>query len=137
MRADAATTAAVRALIERLSAACEQRDVERALACFITREDVVLVGSGVAERADGRTQLRALLDGLLAQFSLRWTWDRCEVWSRDSLAWAMLEGAFHARGDRDENVSGPYRLCAVLEHDSDTWRIALFHGSEPSLTGSE
>jgi len=135
VRADADTAVGVLAVLDELGAACQERNVERALACFSSSADVVLVGSGVGERADGHEQLRALVAGLLTQFAILWTWDRREVWATDSFAWAMLEGSFHAHGDIDE-LSGAYRLCVVLERDTAaTWRLVLFHGSEPSLTG--
>lgn len=119
------------AVIEELSEACRARDVDRTLRCFVESPDTILLGSGEGERADGVDELRALLNGLLSQFALWWTWDRRDLRASGDVAWAMLEGAYHARGDVGDEFGGAYRLCAVLLRQGTDWRIATFHGSEP------
>jgi hypothetical protein len=105
-----------------------QRDAARALELFAPDDDIWFGGSDVSERAEGPSQLRALLDFVArSPRSFRFTWDTHKVRIEGGVAWVLGEGRLAVDGAD----AGLYRALAILVERDGSWLWHTHHGSLP------
>ena len=121
------------AAAERLSAAFAARDVDAALACFVTDDDIGYAGSEQAETATGRDAVSALLKALFARDeAYSWRVTDARVHAYGGCAYLFAEADGRARTDAGGNVPFPYRISGVLEQDGGRWLWRHCQGGEPT-----
>jgi ketosteroid isomerase-like protein len=128
--------ASVVAATERLSAAFAARDVDAALACFVTDDDIGYVGSEEAENAAGRAAVEALLGKLFARDEA-YSWQVTKALVREygdcAYLFAEADGLVHT--DAGGTVPFAYRISGVLEDIGGRWKWRHCHGCEPTGEG--
>ena len=127
------SAAAVIAAADRLSAAFAARDIDAALDCFVTDDDIGYTGSELGETASGRDAVSALLEAVFARdeaYSWRVTDARVHVYGR--CAYLFTEADGQVRTDAGETVPFPYRISGVLEEHGGRWRWRHCQGGEPA-----
>ena len=118
--------------LHNLSTAFAARDVEAALDCFVSHDDLIYSGSEVGEVAAGREELGVLLAGLFGR-DVAYSWHVTKIWSRSrgALELVTAEAIGHARGG-GEDADFAYRLTGALSLEGEGWRWLQLHGSEPA-----
>jgi ketosteroid isomerase-like protein len=133
MSPSAEVVAAVRSAADRLSAAFTARNVDAALDCFVTDDDIGYAGSERAETAAGRGAVSALFKAVFARdeaYSWRVTAASVHVYGGCAYVFAEADGV--ARTDAGETVPFPYRISGVLEESGGRWRWRHCQGAEPT-----
>lgn len=132
MRADDQTQAEVTALLDRVTKAFADRDIESFLACFAADPDVAMIGTGADERGVGPDQIGALIKRSWSQSdeaSFRLV--RTSISAAGHAAWVDADAIVNAVvGGRDftENL----RFTIVLEKRPEGWLIVQSHDSLPA-----
>ena len=128
MKADAATTVAVEAVLARLAKVYVTRDVAEMRAVFAPDPGVVMYSPG-AERIDGLDAIVAKAESdwarsEAASLSYRWT----SIWAAGDVAWAATDADFTVRAGGQEQTI-PARITFVLERRGAAWLIVHAHYS--------
>lgn len=132
MRADQDIHAAVVAALDRYTQLVSDRDVDGVCALFLDDPDITYLGSEPEDAATGPQQVRELMTRVLGRpqtYVIRW--QTRLVSARGDVAWVAADTVVHVR-IQDQEWRGPYRVSVILEYRDGNWRIAHFHGSEPS-----
>ena len=127
------SAAAVVAAAERLSAAFAARNVDAALDCFVTDDDIAYAGSEQTEIAVGRAAVSALFKAVFARdeaYSWRVTEASVHTYGNCAYLFAGADGL--ARSDAGETLPFPYRISGVLEEADGRWRWRHCQGAEPA-----
>lgn len=129
MKADAETTAAVEAVIERMAEAYKGRDLEGIMACFAPDPDTILFGTGAEEKRTGPEEIQFQVERDWSQTdSVALAFSSCAVSAAGAVAWAALEGVFELQAN-GERMSFPARVSLVLELRDGRWLIVHSHFS--------
>jgi ketosteroid isomerase-like protein len=119
--------------VRELSAAFAARDLAAALQCFVPGDDVGYAGSELAERADGRDALTALLAGVFQRDeAYAWTPVTTTVHEYGDGAYVFAEAEGVARGDAGDEETFPYRVSGMVERVGDRWLWRHCQGGEPT-----
>jgi ketosteroid isomerase-like protein len=132
MKADEDTTKEVLAVLDRLSAAYEARDLEGACLLFSPNAETSFFGAGGHAPYVGPEGIRTIVGkivGLDEVFTLRLR--EATVSARGDVAWCVADAEIVARLGTAERRH-PYRMTVILEGGRGRWRIAHHHGSEPA-----
>lgn len=122
---------AVRDAIRALDEAFEHRDIQAALK--LCTEDVVFIGSGEGEEAEGRGAIVPMFSALAphlegAEFAV--AWESVDVQLLGDVALIYCSGpAKLLTSNRDATFR--YRLTGVLVRKDGRWLWRVHHGSEP------
>jgi len=137
MKADAQTTAAVEAALQKMTEAYAKRDMNAFLGGYASDADVMVYGTGADERRVGVEQIRAQVTRDWSQSeSAAMAFDRMLVSAAGAVAWAAVDGAFKFRiGGKD--MSMPARATFVLEKRDGRWLIQHAHFSTPASSQEE
>jgi ketosteroid isomerase-like protein len=101
----------------------DDRDPDAFMALWADDDDVVMWGSELTERGDGRAQIRALGESIAAHpGEIRFTWDVRRVRKEGDTVWINAAGSVNG---------SPYRMTAVLVRRHGEWRWHTFSGCEP------
>lgn len=111
--------------------AWDEGDQDRVLA--LCPQDVVFIGSGEGEDAQGRRGLVTMVEALQShadgvEFTVDFTDTTIDILG--DVALITARGAMALVGPRTHR-QGPYRLTAVLVRREGSWRWKSHHGSEP------
>jgi len=122
----------VKALLNRLARAYEERKIDDLMALFAPDPDVVLIGTGVDGRLVGTDEIRARAERDWAQseassFEFGWT----SVSTAGSAALVAADVAARAKIAGQEAVF-PWRLTAALDKRAGKWLVCQFHLSAPA-----
>lgn len=132
MRADDDIQAAVLTTLDRYTQLVSDRDIDGVCDLFLDDPDVTYLGSEPEDAARGPVQVRALMARVLERpqtYVIRW--QTRLVSARGDVAWVAADTMVHVRLG-DQEWRGPYRVTVVFSYRDGMWRIAHFHGSEPS-----
>jgi ketosteroid isomerase-like protein len=137
MKADAATEAAVLAVLNKFGEAYAKRDVEGLLALVAPDPDVVMYGTGADEKRIGRAGIQAQAERDWAQteaaaLTTEWT----SISATDPVAWVAADATFTVRAG-GQALSFPTRVTLVLEHRGAQWLIVQGHFSFPAAEQAE
>jgi ketosteroid isomerase-like protein len=124
------------AVFEGFDAALKRRDVDAIVDLFADDPEVQLWGSDLSERAVGKLEIRALLEGLfsrLPESSVERTFEDPRVHVSGDVAWLTAAGTARWEPGGEPRVI-PYRVTAVLVRTSDGWRWHTHNGSQPNGT---
>lgn len=123
----------LRELLADLSAAFQQRDVSRLLACFSCAPTATYAGSEAGESATGEPDLRRLFTSVLGRegaYSFRFPSLRFNEYNGS--VWVLGEGSgIETRPNRPPEVFA-YRVTGVLVLEESRWRWAVLCGAEPT-----
>ena len=132
MQADAATTAAMTALLAAYREAYLRRDVEGLLALFAPEPDITVMGTGTDELSIGVAVLRNQFTRDITQADeIVWDFPAPVVACLGSVAWTLVQANVHARmGSIREDLA--LRASVVAVRVGDRWLIHQMHCSLPS-----
>ncbi len=137
MRADAKTTAGVRATLSAFADAYAARDRKALEACFAPDPDLILIGTGADERRVGWPEIKAQVERDWAQCDAVWIVSGpLVVSSAGTVAWASGDRNVHVRA-KGREFSLAARVTYVLERRGDRWLIVHSHSSIPNVAQSE
>ena len=132
MRATPQTEAGVRAALQELTDAYQERDPDRVMAMLGPDDDLVLIGTGPDECRMGRAEVRLQLERDFCQSeALAAEYQPLMVSEAGSVAWAVGTATARAIVDGFELVFVG-RFTAVLERLEGTWRFMHLHFSVPA-----
>ena len=132
MRADKKTEAAVKAILDQMTKAYAQRDMDLLLSVFAPDPDVVMYGTGADEKRVGLSEIEAQAERDWSQSeATRMTFGWTSVSAAGPVAWVAADSVFHLEGD-GQRFDLPARLTAVLEKRDEEWLIAQAHFSFPA-----
>jgi ketosteroid isomerase-like protein len=137
MKADAATEAAVRAVLDTFAERYARRDLEGLLALHAPDPDVMMYGTGADEKRVGLAAIQAQLERDWAQTeasALKYGWT--SISAAGSIAWAATDATFQVRV-RGREQSFPVRMTWLLERRGDQWLIVHAHDSFPASEQAE
>ena len=121
----------VRLALIRLNGLLSRRDLS-IVDEFVDRDDALLIGSELGERARGPAQIEAFFEDLFAKpEALSFAWREVDVAVTGEVAWIHADGEVVRKTDSSE-VREPYRLAGVLEPHGGDWKWRLFQGSQPA-----
>ena len=128
MRADAATHAAITALISETYRRMSTPGSD--VGALFSHADMSGAGSGIGELSYGADEARAMGD-FVASRGLTWTAQTITIWEEGNVAWAQILGSVQlARSTGDEDV--PYTTTAVFGRDANgEWQWRYWGGAEP------
>ena len=113
-------------LLAQLSSAIHDQDLMAGTALFC--EDAILAGTDEDELAVGEQIPDLLAMTMSLGVRLRWEWQEPVVRQAGPLAWFYAEGELFVEGTKPR----PYRCSGVAREESGTWRLALWHGAQPT-----
>ena len=129
MRADKKTEAAVKAVLDRLARAYEQRDMDLLVSAFAPDPDVVMYGTGADEKRVGLSEIEAQAERDWSQSdATRMTFGWTSVSAAGPVAWVAADSVFHLEGG-GQRFDLPARLTTVLEKRDDQWLMVQAHFS--------
>lgn len=132
-RPAAEVVAAVLSASNRLSAAFAARDVDAALDCFVSADDIAYAGSERAESAAGRGAVSALFKAVFARDeAYSWRVTKARVLGYDGCAYLFAEADGVARTDTGEIEPFAYRISGLLEEAGGRWQWRHCQGAEPT-----
>lgn len=137
MKADAATEAAVRAVLDTFAERYARRDLEGLLALHVPDSDVMMYGTGEDEKRVGRAAIQAQFERDWAQTeasALVYGWT--SVSATGSVAWAATDAIFQVKA-RGRELAFPVRITWLLERRGDQWLIVHTHTSFPAQEQEE
>src|SRR5689334_19775623 len=127
MDADAATTAAIRHLVDQTYDAMSRPDGE--FAQVFGHESIAVAGSGQGELFYGPADVISAAR-FVASRALSWVPGDIRVWRNNDVAWAQILG--HVQWSDDGAVERvPYWTTGVFGRDGDRWQWLYWGGSEP------
>jgi uncharacterized protein (TIGR02246 family) len=132
MTADSQTQDEVLAVLQGMTRAYHERDLEGVMALYGSDPDVMLIGTGADEVRRGKDAIRTQVQrdwGQTDEVSLALRWGPVSV--AGEVAWAWAEGSFDFRAG-DVEGSLPARVSAVLERRDGQWLIVHSHFSTPA-----
>ena len=137
MRADERTEVEVKAALDAVAKAFEDRDIDGFLACFSPDPDVIMIGTGGDEKGIGSEQIGALIkrswsQSRAASLKLGWT----SISAAGPVAWVAADARVRAEVGGREFVED-LRFTFVLEKRGDRWLIAQSHDSLPAAGQAE
>lgn len=137
MKADAATEAAVKAVLDRMAEGYERRDIAMVLSTFAPDGDVVMYGTGADEKRVGPAEIQTQAERDWSQteaatVALGWT----SISAAGSVAWAAADATFNLKAGGQE-MSLPARITFVLEQRGGEWLIVQSHFSFAAADQSE
>jgi uncharacterized protein (TIGR02246 family) len=129
MKADAATEAAVQAVLDRLAEVYRTRDATLLQAVFAPDPDVVMFSPGASERFVGISEIvtKARSDWARSE-SASLVYRETSISAAGPVAWAAVDADFTVRAAGEERTL-PVHITFVLERRDDEWRIAHAHYS--------
>jgi uncharacterized protein (TIGR02246 family) len=129
MKADAATEAAVQAVLDRLAEVYRTRDATLLQAVFAPDPDLVMFSPGASERFVGISEIvtKARSDWARSE-SASLVCREASISAAGSVAWAAVDADFTVRAAGAETTL-PVHITFVLERRDDEWRIAHAHYS--------
>jgi uncharacterized protein (TIGR02246 family) len=137
MKADEATEAAVRSVLDSFAEGYEKRDMEGVLSLFAPDTDVVMFGTGADEKRVGLAEIRRQVERDWSQSdatTLTYGWT--SVSAAGSTAWLAADIAFNAAiGGQELTLEG--RSTLVLENRYGKWLIVQGHFSLPASEQAE
>jgi len=137
MRADKKTEAAVEAVLDQMSKAYAQRDMDLLLSVFAPDPDVVMYGTGADEKRVGLAEVEAQAERDWSQSEATGiTYEWTSISAAGPVAWVASDAVFHLEGG-GQRFDLPARGTAVLEKRDDEWLIVQAHFSFPSGGQSE
>jgi uncharacterized protein (TIGR02246 family) len=137
MRAEAKTASEVRAVLQKVTEAYANRDLDGFLGCFAPDDDVVLYGTGADEKRVGLAQIRAQVERDWAQTeSASISYDWTSISAAGSVAWAAADGAF-VLGAEGQDIRLAARCTFVLEKREGRWLVVQAHFSTPAAGQEE
>jgi hypothetical protein len=129
MQADAATAAAVEALI---------RETYRRMSTpgsdpgsLFDHPDIAVTGSGQGEVMEG-PELVGQVSRAIAEQAFEWSPSEIRVWCEADVAWARILGHVTTRRDGIEAMV-PYWTTGVFVRDGTGWRWRYWGGAEPQV----
>jgi ketosteroid isomerase-like protein len=132
MKADRKTEAAVKAVLDKLSKAYAQRDMDLLISAFLPDPDVLMYGTGADEKRVGLAEIEAQAERDWSQSeaaNIRYGWT--SISAAGPVAWVASDAVFHLEGG-GQQFDLPARLTAVLEKRGEEWLIAQAHFSFPA-----
>jgi ketosteroid isomerase-like protein len=137
MKADAKTETAVKAVLEKLTEAYNNRDMALFLSIWAQDPDVVMYGSGADEKRIGLAELQVQAErdwsqAETATFTFGWT----SISAAGSVAWAAIDAAINLKSGGQE-MTFPMRGTFVLEKRAEDWLIMQAHLSVPAAGQAE
>ena len=127
MIADVATSAAIKALVERTFAALSEPGSE--FGHLFGSADMAVSGSGQGELWAGPEQA-VQVGAAVASRGFRWKAEEIAVWQRGEVAWARILGSVQLAGD-DIEEKVPYWTTGIFGLEGEEWRWLYWGGSEP------
>lgn len=121
---------AVRAAHDQFWESYAQRDLDARFA--VCAEDVTFFGTGLHERAVGKTQYRAMnqkgVDEYPHAFTIAYIWKEVRIWGE--VAW--VEGdTYWLIGSGETGSKDLIRQTTILKKVDGSWLVAHVHGSDP------
>ena len=137
MKADSRTEGEIKKVLDNLTDAYRNRDMNAFLACIVPDADVVMYGTGADEKCIGLEQIRTQVERDWAQSeSAVILFDWTTVSAMGQVAWVAVDGAFKFRvGGQDGTI--PARVTFVLERREGRWFIVHAHFSTPAAAQKE
>lgn len=137
MKADEATEAAVRSVLDSFAEGYEKRDMEGVLSLFAPDTDVVMFGTGADEKRVGLAEIRRQVERDWSQSdAITLTYGWTSVSAAGSIAWLAADVAFNATiGEQELTLEG--RSTLVLENRYGKWLIVQGHFSLPASEQAE
>lgn len=137
MKADATTTAAVKATFDKVTEGYAKRDLALFRSAFAPDSDVVMFGTGADEKRIGLSEIEAQAERDWAQsdssaIAFGWT----SISAAGSVAWLAADVTFRFAAGGQE-MSMPGRLTTVLEQRGEEWLIVQAHFSAPVAAQAE
>jgi ketosteroid isomerase-like protein len=132
MKANAKTEAAVLAVLDKFMAAYQKRDIEGLMSFLAPDDDLLLFGTGIAEKRIGRAQLKFQAERDWSQteaLAFNFTWH--QVSAAGPVAWVASEGVGQGKVG-GQAIEFPLRMTAVLEQRGDKWLLVQSHFSLPA-----
>ena len=114
--------------------ALKARNVDAIVDLFADDPDVELWGSDLSERAVGKLEIRALLEGLfsrLPESSVVRTFEEPRVHIAGDVAWMTAAGTAKTEAGGEPRAI-PYRVTAVMVRAADGWRWHTHNGAQPT-----
>lgn len=119
------------AVVQEMLSAYGLRDLDSVLEHFSDNPDMLCIGSGPRERAQGKGALKAHLETDFAEaqsMAVDFPWHQVMV--RGDMAWVAADCAFTLEADYGL-MSVSTRFTGVLERTGDGWKIIQTHLSLP------
>jgi uncharacterized protein (TIGR02246 family) len=127
MKADAATEAAVRAVMQAFADCQARQDVEGLMALHAPDADLLIFD--VSAKKEGPEGVRALLEDNFARYgAISFAYDWATVSAAGPVAWVSSEVTVKSQEEGEWRVIGQARLTIVLEQRDSKWLIV--HGHE-------
>ena len=118
----------------RLSTAFGARDLQAAMDCFVSDDQISYEGSESGEKAVGRAAVVQLLSDVFARpEAYIWEIRDAEVFVKDDVAYLSCETTGYTLTDSGAGKSFSYRLCGLLQNTESGWRWRACHGCEPAM----
>jgi uncharacterized protein (TIGR02246 family) len=137
MKADAATEAAVRAVLDRVNDAYATRNLDGLLATIAPDPDVVMYGTGADEKRLGHQGVRAQAERDWSQTEASTIrYESISVSAAGSVAWVAADAAFEVKAG-GQAMTLPARITFVLEKRDNAWLIVQAHFSLPAADQAE
>ncbi len=126
--------AAVDRILRTFTDGLRDRDVAGVISLFDA--EAVLFGSERGETATGHAELQTFFRRLFARpHTYAWEWESLSVRGSCDVIWFVGPATVVIRGDDGTERKAPYRLCGVLQRQSNgRWLVVLFNGAEPVAT---
>ena len=137
MKADAATEAGIKAVLDNVARGYVQRDMDLVLSAFAPDPDLVLYGTGADEKRVGLAEVRTQVERDWSQTddaSMTFGWT--SVWSAGPVAWAATDATFDLRAG-GQALTLPARVTFVFEKRGENWLIVQAHFSTPAADQAE
>ena len=137
MKADAATEAAVKAVLNKIADGYAKRDMAHVKSAFSSDPDVMMYGTGADEKRVGLAQIQKQVERDWSQsestaVKFKWT----HISAAGSVAWAAADVDFDLKGGGQE-FTLPARVTFVLEKRGNEWLIQQGHFSFPAAGEAE
>jgi uncharacterized protein (TIGR02246 family) len=136
VKADAATEAAVTAVLDRLAEVYVTRDAALLRAVFAPDPEVVMFSPGAAERFVGIAEIQAKAESDWSRSdAASLAYRRTSVSAAGPVAWAAVDADFTVRAG-GAATTAPVHITFVLEQRDGEWRIVHAHYSlAPAVVG--
>ncbi|MBN1762244.1 MAG: nuclear transport factor 2 family protein [Methanomicrobia archaeon] len=139
MKADKKTEAEIRAVLERMAEAYENKDVDAVMSCYAPDPDVVSIGTGKDEKYIGPEQLRRAYERDFTQsesVAMTFDWLSVSTAAAGNVAWLASDITIHVQvSGKHLTLSG--RLTGVVENRGGNWLLVQGHFSLPAAEQPE
>lgn len=133
MKADATTSAAVKAVLNDWADSYIQRDINRLLSHVVPDTDFVMYGTGADEKRIGLGEIKLQAERDWAQTdAAAFIFEEPIISAADTVAWLAADCRFQVEVG-GESMDFPGRFTGVFEQRNGKWHVAQAHFSLPAM----